>query len=63
MRDLRPGGNAVFVLFCISGVMVQDVQAFRQKSVIESRIEFTNAAKIHFLKRFLLPNANASSNL
>ncbi|KAH9993047.1 alpha beta-hydrolase [Russula vinacea] len=32
---------------------------FRQKSVIE----FTNAAKIHFLERFLLPNANASSHL
>ncbi|KAI9512128.1 Alpha/Beta hydrolase protein [Russula earlei] len=32
---------------------------FIQKSVIE----FTNAAKIHFLERFLLPNSSVSSNL
>jgi len=32
---------------------------FKQKSVIE----FTNAAKIHFLERFLQPNASISSNL
>jgi len=32
---------------------------FKQKSVIE----FTNAAKIHFLERFLQPDAAPSSNL
>jgi hypothetical protein len=32
---------------------------FKQKSVIE----FTNAAKIHFLERFLAPDADPSCNL
>jgi hypothetical protein len=51
--DIPVGELTCTFLFCILGL------GFKQRSVIE----FTNAATIHFLERFLLPNANSSCDL